>query len=68
MNWTEALRFARGPMFYAALLFFIGGMVYRLVTVIALGWKKDRVPSKGSKAVGVVITYLKPKFRTLKTE
>ena len=59
MNWTEALNFARGPMFNVALFVFVGGMMYRLVTVLALGWKKDRVPAKGSKAAGVVKTYLK---------
>ena len=59
MNWQAVLEFARGPFFYAALLFFVGGMVYRLVTVIALGWSKDRVPVKGSKAAGVVKSFLK---------
>jgi nitrate reductase gamma subunit len=59
MNWQTILEFARGPFFYAALLFFIGGMIYRLVNVIGLGWIKDRVPVKGSKAGGVVRSYLK---------
>ena len=59
MNWQAVLEFARGPFFYAALLFFIGGMVYRLVNVISLGWSKDRVPVKGSKAAGVVKSFLK---------
>ena len=59
MNWQAVLEFARGPFFYAALLFFIGGMIYRLVNVIGLGWTKDRVPVKGSKAGGVVRSYLK---------
>ncbi len=59
MNWDSILEFARGPFFYAALLIFVGGMVYRLVNVIALGWNKDRVPVKGSKASGVVMSFLK---------
>ncbi len=59
MDWTEILRFSRGPFFTAALLVFIGGMTYRLVRVLLLGWPRDRVESRGSKAVGVVKTYLK---------
>ncbi len=59
MTWQSALEFARGPLFYGALLFFIAGMLYRLVTVVALGWSKDRVPDKGSKAGGVVRSFLK---------
>jgi nitrate reductase gamma subunit len=59
MTWQSVLEFARGPLFYAALLFFIAGMVYRLVNVVGLGWQKDRVLNKGSKAGGVVRTFLK---------
>ena len=59
MTWDAVLEFARGPFFYAALLVFIGGMIYRLVSVIGLGWKKDRVPVKGSETGGVVMSFLK---------
>jgi nitrate reductase gamma subunit len=59
MNWQSVLEFARGPFFYAALLVFIAGMAYRLVSVISLGWSKDRVVPMGSKAKGVVVTFLK---------
>ena len=59
MTWQSVLEFARGPFFYAALLVFVGGMAYRLVNVIGLGWGKDRVPVKGSKAGGVVRSFLK---------
>ncbi|MEJ2634704.1 MAG: hypothetical protein P8184_05375 [Calditrichia bacterium] len=59
MAWDELLRFLRGPMFYAALVFFLFGMFFRLFRVVLLGWQRDRVPSKGSKIGGVVITYLK---------
>jgi nitrate reductase gamma subunit len=59
MTWDAILRFARGPLFYAALLIFIGGMSYRLVRVLLLGWSRDRVPSKGSKALGMGISYAK---------
>ena len=50
MNPQAMLEFARGPFFYASLLFMIFGLAYRLFTVISLGWSKDRVPNKGSKA------------------
>ncbi|MBK9715015.1 MAG: hypothetical protein IPO81_27575 [Kouleothrix sp.] len=56
MDWNATLEFARGPLFYAALLVFIGGMAYRLLAVVLLGWKRDRVPSRGSKG-GVAATY-----------
>ena len=59
MTWQSVLAFARGPLFNISLLIFVGGMVYRLVTVIAMGWSKDRVPNKGSKAAGVVKSFLK---------
>lgn len=62
MEWNQILNFLRGEMFYAALLIFIAGMFYRLVRVLALGWKKDKVPSKGSKAKGALISYLKGIF------
>jgi nitrate reductase gamma subunit len=59
MNWNDVLEFARGPLFYASLLIFVGGMIYRLVRILMLGWSKDHIPAKGSKAGGVVKTYLK---------
>ncbi len=59
MDWNSILEFTRGPLFYASLLIFVGGMVYRLVRVLLLGWSKDRVPARGSKTLGVVKTYLK---------
>jgi nitrate reductase gamma subunit len=59
MNWKETLEFARGPFFQVALVVFVGGMSYRLVRVLMLGWSRDRVPSKGSKLKGVLISYLK---------
>ena len=46
MTWQSILEFARG-------------MVYRLVNVIGLGWSRDRIPVKGSKAGGVVKSFLK---------
>jgi hypothetical protein len=59
MNWNNVLEFARGPLFYTALLIFVGGMIYRLVRVLMLGWSRDRVPPKGSKAGGVILTFIK---------
>jgi nitrate reductase gamma subunit len=59
MDWNATLEFARGPFFKVALIIFVGGMAYRLMRVILLGWPVDRVPSKGSKFVGVVRSFLK---------
>lgn len=59
MNWQSILEFARGPLFYFALLFMLFGLAYRLFSVISLGWSKDRVPVKGSKAKGIVMSFLK---------
>ena len=53
MTWNDVLTFVRGPLFKAALLFFIAGMVYRLARVVFLGLKRDKVPPKGSKVKGV---------------
>jgi nitrate reductase gamma subunit len=59
MDWDTILTFARGPLFYAALLIFAGGMVYRLVRVVGLGWSRNRVPARGSAAGGVGLSFLK---------
>jgi nitrate reductase gamma subunit len=59
MKWDAVLEFLRGPFFYTALLVFVGGMIYRLVNVIGLGWSKDRIPVRGSKTGGVVMSFLK---------
>jgi hypothetical protein len=59
MEWTEILRFFRGPFFAVSLIIFVGGMAYRLVRVVLLGWPRDRVESRGSKLVGVLRAYLK---------
>ncbi|MFN2148800.1 MAG: hypothetical protein ACK2T2_10445 [Anaerolineales bacterium] len=59
MNWDSILAFARGPFFYFALLIFIGGMIYRFVRIVLLGFSSDRVPARGSKLGGVVKTYAK---------
>jgi nitrate reductase gamma subunit len=59
MTWETILSFARGPFFYVALLIFVAGMVYRLINVIGLGWTRDRIPTRGSKAGGVVRSFLK---------
>ena len=59
MNWTDVLAFARGPFFQVALLVFIAGMLYRLVRVIFLGWQKDKVPARGSKVGGALLSFLK---------
>jgi hypothetical protein len=59
MGWTDFLRFVRGPLFFAALIVFIGGMAYRIARVVLLGWSRDRVQSRGSKTVGVIKAYLK---------
>lgn len=59
MNWTEALALAKGPLFNAALLIFIFGMVYRLVNVILLGWNRNYVPAKGNGFLGAVSVMLR---------
>jgi nitrate reductase gamma subunit len=59
MNWQTALELARGPFFYAALMIFVAGMTYRFVRILLLGWKPDKVPGKGSKFIGVVLSFLK---------
>ena len=59
MNWTDVLAFARGPFFEVALLVFIAGMAYRLVSILFLGWQPDKVPARGSKLGGVAKSFLK---------
>lgn len=57
MSWVDILEFARGPFFYASLLVFIAGMAYRVIAVALLGWRRDRVPGRGSKLRGVAVAY-----------
>ncbi len=59
MDWNAFLEFTRGPLFQAAWLIFIAGMLYRLVRVLMLGWSKDHVPAMGSKFTGIVKSFLK---------
>ena len=59
MDWDSILKFARGPFFQVSMLIFVAGMVYRLVSVLLLGWSKDRVPARGSKFGGAIKSYLK---------
>ncbi|NDJ86732.1 MAG: hypothetical protein GYB66_12665 [Chloroflexi bacterium] len=59
MTTLEMLDFARGEFFYGALLFFIGGMSYRLVQVLGLGWRSDRTAPKKSQPLGVVVSFLR---------
>jgi nitrate reductase gamma subunit len=59
MTPESAMQFVRGPLFYFAVLFFIAGMVYRLVGVLALGWKKDLIQPRHSKLGGSIVAFLK---------
>ena len=59
MNWNNVLAFARGPLFQAALLFFLAGMAYRLLRIIFLKWERDTTPPQGNKLGGVVTAFLK---------
>lgn len=59
MDWYQLLAFTRGPLFQVALLVFLGGMVYRLIRVLFLGWKPDKVPARGSKLGGTAKSFAK---------
>jgi nitrate reductase gamma subunit len=59
MNSAEISLFVRGPLFSAALLFFIFGMMYRLVRAISLGWGRSHVPAKGNTFLGAVAAFLR---------
>ena len=59
MNWNNVLAFARGPLFQAALLFFLAGMAYRLLRIIFLKWERDTTPPQGNKLGGVATAFLK---------
>jgi nitrate reductase gamma subunit len=55
----DPLELARGPLFTAALLFFIGGMAFRLVMVLGLGWPRNRIPPKKNRVIGAGISLVK---------
>jgi nitrate reductase gamma subunit len=56
MDANELLAWARGPGFDIALIVFIGGMLLRLLEVLALGRKPDLSAPRGSGVVGGVAT------------
>ncbi len=58
MNSEALLMLARGPLFDAALMVFIAGMLLRLAEVLALGRKGDLAEARGSGFWGGVRTVL----------
>jgi nitrate reductase gamma subunit len=56
MDANELLNWARGPGFDIALIVFIGGMLLRLIEVIALGKKPDLSAPRGSGTSGGIKT------------
>ena len=58
MDANELLSWARGPGFDIALIIFVGGMLLRLLEILALGKKPDLSPPRGSGPKGGVETIL----------
>ena len=58
MGANELLSWARGPGFDIALIIFVGGMLLRLLEILALGKKPDLSPPRGSGPKGGVETIL----------
>lgn len=56
---NELLAFARGPLFYACLTFFLFAMTFRLFRILLMRWQKDRAKPKGSAGWGAVKSFLK---------
>jgi nitrate reductase gamma subunit len=56
MDANELLNWARGPGFDIALIIFIGGMLLRLIEVLALGKKPDLSAPRGSGTRGGIKT------------
>lgn len=48
IDWLAVLAFGRGPLFNAALGFFLIGMFVRLILILRLGWKHRRAPHKSA--------------------
>lgn len=62
MNWPAILEFFRGPFFQVALLFFIGGMAYRLARLVLLGRLRGHGPAHPHMLQRVGLSYLKGLF------
>jgi len=58
-GWFGVMRFGRGPLFQAALLIFVVGMLFRLGQVLRLGWKRPSTPARKAGLSGVVGSFLK---------
>lgn len=59
MNWSAILEFSRGPLFQAALLIFIAGMLYRLTRLVLLGQLAGHSPARVNRVKAVGQSYLK---------
>jgi nitrate reductase gamma subunit len=59
MTWTAILEFLRGPLFQAALLIFIVGMMYRLTRLLMLGQLRGHGWTRPNKVKGIGQSYLK---------
>lgn len=58
MNWTAIMEFSRGPLFQAALLVFIAGMLYRLTRLVLLGDVMGHGPTRPNRLLAVGQSYL----------
>jgi hypothetical protein len=59
VDWLAVLGFTRGPLFRAALWFFVVGMAVRLWQVLRLGWRHQHAPAQGSALSGIILSFLK---------
>ena len=56
------LEFVEGPLWYAALIIFLTGVTWRIVSIIRIGVKKDLAPPKGSATKGAAAANIRRFF------
>jgi len=56
------LEFVEGPLWYAALIIFLTGVTWRIVSILRIGVSKDLAPAKGSAAKGAVAANIRRFF------
>ena len=56
------LEFVEGPLWYVALLVFLVGVAWRLVSILVVGVRKDLAPPKGSALRGAVLANVRRFF------
>ncbi len=58
-GWFSVLKFARGPLFRGAFIFFVIGMLFRLVQALRAGWRHRPATGKRASVGNIGLSFLR---------